>query len=82
MAALIQGIIAAAGAEVSEVAWGGSYQEGVLQLAAHKLALSPYARSLQLVNADGTTGYLAEYSRMRKLQSPGVAVLGMRSPFP
>jgi hypothetical protein len=73
---LVQAKIDAASLRTNAEVWGDMRDEGIKHLAAHLLALSPYARELKLANNDGETIYLAQRRAMEMAVVSGYRVTG------
>jgi hypothetical protein len=69
---LLSSRLTAAIGRVDAEVWGPQWSNGVLMLAAHLLAISPYGQNARLSAKDGSSTYLAEYERMRLEVSFGV----------
>lgn len=69
---LLSSRLGAAIRRVDALVWGSMWQDGVLMLAAHLLAISPYGMNARLSAKDGSSTYLAEYERMRLEVTAGV----------
>ena len=63
---LIEAEIAFAQQQLNPLYWGAHYDDGVMQLAAHRIAKNPGGQFSRLVNKDGSTNYLQEFERMEK----------------
>lgn len=63
---LVEAKIASAALRVGVTVWGDQYADGVMHLAAHMLAISPYGQQARLAAKDGSSTYLVEYERMRQ----------------
>lgn len=57
--------------------WGCFLDDGAAWLAAHLLALSPMARDMRLVQADGTTLYKRNRDRLAQIVASGNRVAGL-----
>lgn len=62
----IQLEIDGAAIRLNQDTWGEQYQEGVLFYAAHLVVNKHRVKCCKLINKDNSTGYLAEYLRMRQ----------------
>lgn len=61
----VQAMIDEASLEVDAEVWGDKADAGIMWLAAHKLALSPYGNNAELVAKDGkTTTYKTHYDAL------------------
>lgn len=74
--ALVDAVIAEAAARTPERTWGAKADAGVMYLAAHLLACSPYAAQLKLTAKDGTTWYGRERTRLEGIVGSGFRVTG------
>ncbi len=63
--ALVQAVIDEAAAETPARTWRHKADQGVLQLAAHKLAISPSGQDARL-STDGRSTYLQERERLER----------------
>lgn len=74
-ASVVESMLAAAELEIDRDVWNEKADQGQMYLAAHKLALSPFGNSAQLV-AKGTTVtvYLDHYERLVRQVSSGFRV--------
>lgn len=63
-AALVEAMLAAAELEIDRDVWDAKADQGVMYLAAHKLALSPMGNSAELVPAGGVTSYRIHYDAL------------------
>ena len=73
-ASYIDAHIAAAANEIDPVIWRTKTDEGVIYLAAHKMASSPYGEQARLITAEGGTTYFLEFKRLVRLVSSGFRV--------
>jgi hypothetical protein len=71
--AFIDGFLAAAENEVDAEVWGNKASEGVMYLAAHKMAASPFGENARLATGAGSS-YLEEYRRLVRIVSSGFRV--------
>ena len=68
----IQAYLDAAYLEINPDRWGTLIDQGAGYLAAHLMAVEPWAAGMRLVNAaDGSTPYLKEYERKLQLVTVG-----------
>lgn len=74
-APFLQRYIDAATAEVDPKIWGAKADEGILYLAAHKLALSPAGKAARLQERDKSTTYEKEFRRLVRIVSSGYRVV-------
>lgn len=72
---LIDRVLVEAARSIDPDVWGDKTEDGILYLAAHRLAISPYGRQMQLVARDGSTTYGAEYERMKRAAAAGYRVI-------
>jgi hypothetical protein len=70
----LQAHLNAAVLEVDANIWGAKVDQGIMYLAAHKIALSPFGNNAKLVAKDGTTTYEKHYSRLKLQVSSGFRV--------
>lgn len=73
---LVQAKLDAAYLRTNAAVWGDMRDEGAKYLAAHLLALSPYARQLKLVSSNGETSYLMQRRAMEMAVVSGYRVTG------
>lgn len=73
---LVQAKIDAAYLRTNAAVWGDMRDEGAKYLAAHMLALSPFARELKLADTSGETMYLAQRHAMERAVVSGFRVTG------
>lgn len=74
-AALVQTMLDAAELEIDRTVWNEKGDQGQMYLAAHKLALSPFGNSAQLVAEGSTvTTYLDHYDRLVRQVSSGFRI--------
>lgn len=69
-AGLVSSAIAEALENLNATAFGELLDEAQGYLAAHKLAVSPFGRSARLSSNDGTSTYLGEFRRIKRMVSP------------
>lgn len=74
-AALVESRIAQAEARIDAAVWGARAADGVLYLAAHLLATSPYGQQARLSSKDGSSTYLVEYVRLQREVAAGFRVI-------
>ena len=74
--ALVDAKLAAALLRTPESIWDDLQDEGIKYLAAHMLALSPFARELKLVQDDGQTIYGKQRAELESIVSSGFRVTG------
>lgn len=67
--------LTAAALEVDTDAWGAKTDEGVMFLAAHKMALSPFGMNARMVSRDGSTTYWTNYHRLLRQVAFGLGRL-------
>lgn len=70
----IQAYLDAALARMNESVWGDLLNEGQLNLAAHLIALEPWAAGMRLTPGDGTSTWGNEYRKLIALVTPGIAL--------
>jgi len=75
--AIIQAKIDAATLRTDATVWGTMRDEGIKYLAAHLLALSPFARELKLANDNGETIYGKMRRDMEMVVASGFRVTGI-----
>jgi hypothetical protein len=78
---LVEARIAEAYRRTPERIWGDLRDDGAKYLAAHLIALSPFAAELKLVGPDRKTLYGEERARLERLVSSGFRVTGTSWPL-
>ena len=72
--ALVEAHLASAALEVDTEVWGDKADTGIMYLAAHRLALSPYGNSAEMVSKGGVTSYQVHYEKLQRQVSSGYRV--------
>ena len=72
---LVDSCLAEAERLVHRPTWGSRADDGVGQYAAHLIACNPLGERAKLIKKDGSTHYLAAYTRLRKLCHLGPQVV-------
>lgn len=71
---LVEAMLAAAELEIDASMWGVKATQGKYYLAAHKLALSPFGNSAELVKTNVTTSYKVHYDSLVRQIASGFRV--------